>query len=542
MGVEANKDKVITKIEANPLLASRENEFKQLRVAAYCRVSTDSDEQLESYEAQLAYYKDAIAKNPRWRFAGIYADEGITGTLAKKRPMFLKMIEDCENGKIDYILTKSVARFARNTVDSLKYVRKLRAIGIGVYFEEQAIDSLKADNEMFLGLYSVMAQAESENISANVRWGIQQRMKSGTFAFRYNILGYRKGEDGTPEIISEEAEVIRKIYTLFLDGYTLDKIKEYLEKNGIPTKQGKNIWTKCVVKAILTNERYTGDMLLQKTYIENCITKKVKVNRGEMPKYLITNNHPAIISKETFKKVQAELARRGGKRKTSSLNITEKGKYSGKYALTETLICGECGSPYRRKTWIINGEKKRFWRCLNRVEHGLKFCSKSISVEENKLHRAILNGIRQAFEYDKETSALLISGLSYALTGDDNILDTFAVEQKIKNLNQDMEDLIMMSMRTEGNTERYESEIHKISGQLCSLREQLEIVRNNASANNVAEREVENIKELLKNEDLNFTEYSDILVRRLIECIRVMSDNKLVIIFKGGAQVTVETE
>ena len=174
-----------------------------------------------------------------------------------------------------------------------------------------------------------------------MRWGIQQRMKSGTFAFRYNILGYRKGEDGTPEIISEEAEVIRKIYTLFLDGYTLDKIKEYLEKNGIPTKQGKNIWTKCIVKAILTNERYTGDMLLQKTYIENCITKKVKVNRGEMPKYLITNNHPAIISKETFKKVQAELARRGGKRKTSSLNITEKGKYSGKYALTETLICGK---------------------------------------------------------------------------------------------------------------------------------------------------------------------------------------------------------
>ncbi len=468
------------------------------------------------------------------------ADEGITGTLAKKRPRFLKMIDDCEKGKIDYILTKSVARFARNTVDSLKYVRKLRAMGIGVYFEEQAIDSLKADNEMFLGLYSVMAQAESENISANVRWGIQQRMKTGTFAFRYNILGYRKGEAGTPEIVPEEAEVIRKIYDLFLDGYTFDKIKEYLEEKGIATKTGKNIWTKCIVKAILTNERYTGDMLLQKTYIENCITKKVKVNRGEMPKYLITNNHPAIISKETFKKVQAELARRGGKRKTSSLNITEKGKYSGKYALTETLICGECGSPYRRKTWIISGEKKRFWRCLNRVEHGLKFCNQSISIEEDKLHKAILNGIRQSFECDNEASDLLLSGISYAITGDNNILDTFSIEQKIKGLNQDMEDLIMMSIRTDGDAERYESEIRKISEQLCSLREQLEIAHSKALVNDTSEREMDSIKELLKKEDLNFTQYDDILVRRLVECIRVMASNKIIIIFKGGAQVEVE--
>ena len=174
MQVAIPSTKIVTKIEANPLLVSRENEYRQLRVAAYCRVSTDSDEQLDSYEAQLAYYTDAIAKNPKWRFAGIYADEGITGTQANKRPNFQKMIRDCEKGKIDFILTKSVARFARNTVDSLKYVRKLKAMGIGVFFEEQALDSMKSENEMFLGLYSVMAQAESENISANVRWGIQQ--------------------------------------------------------------------------------------------------------------------------------------------------------------------------------------------------------------------------------------------------------------------------------------------------------------------------------------------------------------------------------
>lgn len=285
MQVAIPSTKIVTKIEANPLLVSRENEYRQLRVAAYCRVSTDSDEQLDSYEAQLAYYTDAIAKNPKWRFAGIYADEGITGTQANKRPNFQKMIRDCEKGKIDFILTKSVARFARNTVDSLRYVRKLKAMGIGVFFEEQALDSMKSENEMFLGLYSVMAQAESENISANVRWGIQQRMKSGTFAFRYTILGYRRGENGEPEIIPEEAEVVRKIFNMYLEGASLDQIKSYLETNGIKTKKGKSVWSKQIIQDMLCNERFAGDMLLQKTYIENCINKKVKKNRGEMAKY-----------------------------------------------------------------------------------------------------------------------------------------------------------------------------------------------------------------------------------------------------------------
>lgn len=207
----------------------------------------------------MAYYTDAIAKNPKWRFAGIYADEGITGTQANKHPNFQKMIRDCEKGKLDFILTKSVSRFARNTVDSLRDVRKLKAMGIGVFFEEQALDSMKSENEMFLGLYSVMAQAESENISANVRWGIQQRMKSGTFAFRYTILGYRRGENGAPEIIPEEAEVVRKIFNMYLEGASLDQIKSYLETNGIKTKKGKSVWSKQIIQDMLCNERFAGD-------------------------------------------------------------------------------------------------------------------------------------------------------------------------------------------------------------------------------------------------------------------------------------------
>ena len=253
--------KVVTKIEANPLLLKHNNENALLRVAAYCRVSTDSEDQLESYKAQVANYTDVIAKNPKWRFVDIYADEGITGTQTKKRENFMRMLKDCEKGKIDLILTKSVARFARNTIDSLKYVRKLKAMGIGVYFEEQNLDSLKADSEMFIGLHSVVAQAESENISMNVRWGIQQRMKSETFAFRYNLLGYRKGADGQPEIVPEDAGHIRTIYRMYLNGNSLDQIKEYLESNGISTMQGKREWRKQAIVNILTNERYCGDIL-----------------------------------------------------------------------------------------------------------------------------------------------------------------------------------------------------------------------------------------------------------------------------------------
>ena len=537
MQVAIPSTKIVTKIEANPLLVSRENEYRQLRVAAYCRVSTDSDEQLDSYEAQLAYYTDAIAKNPKWRFAGIYADEGITGTQANKRPNFQKMIRDCEKGKIDFILTKSVARFARNTVDSLRYVRKLKAMGIGVFFEEQALDSMKSENEMFLGLYSVMAQAESENISANVRWGIQQRMKSGTFAFRYTILGYRRGENGEPEIIPEEAEIVRKIFNMYLEGASLDQIKSYLETNGIKTKKGKSVWSKQIIQDMLCNERFAGDMLLQKTYIENCINKKVKKNRGEMAKYLITNNHPAIISKETFKLVQAEIARRSSKRKTSDLSITEQGKYSGKFALTEILVCGECGSPYRRKTWVIKGEKKRVWRCLNRVEHGTQYCKRSVSIDEEKLQEAICRGLRNAFEYQDEVSELILSGLSYAVTGDDNILDAYVIEQKIKDLKQDMEDMITMSMRTEGDTEKFEVEIRKISDQLCAMRSQLEVARSQTQASEKVNQEIESIKTFLADTEINFSEYNEIVVRKLIECIRVMPDGNLVIVLKGGMTI-----
>lgn len=511
--------KVVTKIEANPLLLKHNNENALLRVAAYCRVSTDSEDQLESYKAQVANYTDVIAKNPKWRFVDIYADEGITGTQTKKRENFMRMIKDCEKGKIDLILTKSVARFARNTVDSLKYVRKLKAMGIGVYFEEQNLDSLKADSEMFIGLHSVVAQAQSENISMNVRWGIQQRMKSGTFAFRYNLLGYRKGADGQPEIVPEDAGHIRTIYRMYLNGNSLDQIKEYLESNGISTMQGKREWRKQAIVNILTNERYCGDMLLQKTYTENCITKKVRKNRGEMAKYLVSNNHPAIVDRETYRMVQMEMARRGSKRKTADKTITGLGKYSGKYALTELLVCGECGSPYRRRTWTRNGQSKRVWRCLSRVEHGTMYCKDSIAVEEEQLKRAICRGLSKAIADKQEVYDLILSNLAYAFTGEEDTLDICAIEQQIKKYDEEIDDTVKLSKRSEGDPKKFRETIQRLCEQIIILRQQLEIAKAKIASNERLSWEIERLKAMLAEQEIGFHQFDDVTVRLLVEYI-----------------------
>ncbi len=211
--------KVVTKIAANPLLAVRNNPNKLLNVAAYCRVSTDSEDQINSYNAQMKYYREKILSNPKWRFVDIYADEGISGTLARKRDNFLRMIKDCEKGKIDLILTKSVSRYARNVVDSLSYLRKLKAMGIGIFFEEQNINSLTEESETYIGIYSVIAQSESENISGNVKWGIHKRMQNGTYACRFNLFGYRRDNvTKEPYIVPEEAEIVRRMFNEYLDG------------------------------------------------------------------------------------------------------------------------------------------------------------------------------------------------------------------------------------------------------------------------------------------------------------------------------------
>ena len=369
----------------------------KMRVAAYCRVSTDSEEQLNSYEAQKSYYTQKIQDSPDWEMAGIYADEGITGTSLKKRTEFKKMITACKRGHIDLIITKSLSRFARNTVDCLETVRLLKANGIGVYFEKENINTLTESSEFLITLFSGFAQAESESLSKNVAWGKAKSAEAGKVTFQYKkMLGYRKGADGQPEIVPEEAEVIKRIYHRYLDGCTLGQIKRELDEENVPTAQGVESWSPAIIHNILTNEKYIGDALLQKTYVTDCISKKVKKNQGERAMYYVENNHPAIISREMFNQVRNEMTRRFSKRKVlQKSGKTELGKYSGKYALTELLVCGECGSPYKRVTWARNGKKRIVWRCVSRLEFGTKYCHNSPTLDENKLHSAILAAMNE---------------------------------------------------------------------------------------------------------------------------------------------------
>ena len=363
-----------------------QNEFRQKRVVAYCRVSTKQEEQLNSYEMQRAAYIDMINKNPDWTLVKIFADKGITGTSVKRRDGFNKMIRLCKQGKVDMIITKSISRFARNTEDCLHYTRLLEKYDVDVYFEEQKIHSMQPGAELYITLYGSLAQSESENISANVKWGKEQSAKQGKVSFHYkNFLGYRKGEDGKPVIDIEQAEVIRFIYDRYLAGDSMAVIAKKLNNLKILTPAGKNNWSSVTIRSILTNEKYKGDAIINKTFVVDCISKQVKINNGERKKYYVKNNHPAIIDEATFAKVQAELSRRSGKKKVKQVGAkTELGKYCWKYALTELLVCGECKTPYRRCTWTIKGKKKIVWRCISRLDFGKKYCHNSPTIEEGR--------------------------------------------------------------------------------------------------------------------------------------------------------------
>ena len=446
------------------------------------------------------------------------------------------MIKDCEKGKIDYIITKSVARFARNTVDALKYVRKLKALGIGVYFEEQCLDSLKSESELALGIYSVLAQAESENISANVRWGIQRRMQSGTFKFRYNLIGYRKGEDGQPEIVPEEAKYVKDVFNMYLDGNSMDQIKEYLDSAPIKTATGNDIWSRNAIRNILTNERYVGDMLLQKTYIENCITKKARKNRGEMPKYLVSNNHPAIIDRDTFKQVQAEMAKRRSRPRVSDKTITATGKFSGKYPFSDLLVCDSCGNRYRRCMWISGGKKKIVWRCITRIEHGGTACE-SISVGDELIHKAVYRSINKHIQNNSGALDIVLSELSKQFGGDDYADDLYNIENSIRELDRKMEEAVILEATTEGNKERIREEIIGLSQQIVALRNEKSIIEGKIVSSQARNDDLRDFSKELSLYNSDFSEIADNKLRRIIEEIRIKTDRSIVIILKNGEQI-----
>ena len=512
--------------------------YRRIRVAAYCRVSTKQEEQINSYEVQKKHYTEKINANPEWQMVGIFADKGITGTSVLKRDEFNKMIKLCKNKKIDMILVKSISRFARNTVDCLHYTRMLKTLGIDVYFEEQGIHSIKSDAEFYISIYGTIAQSESENISANVKWGKLQSAKEGKVSFMYkNFLGYRKGTDGNPEIDEEQAETVKRIYDRFLAGDSLKQIAEKLQNEKRLSPSGRNEWSTATIRSILSNEKYKGDAIINKTFTVDCLTKEIRKNNGERPKYYVENNHPAIIDAETFGRVQEELARRVGKKKVKEIGTkTEQGKYSSKYALTELLICGECHTPYRRCTWTAHGEKRIVWRCVKRLDYGKKYCHNSPTLEESRIQAAIVNAIQKFAQQDPQLLKSLKShierGINDVLREDDSLdiqLRLAAVEKEINELFNTISVDTIESF-DEKKAEELLSEKNKLQSESDRIAELNQKDKNKQS--HIAE-----ITELLDGIKNRTMKYDDRLVRQIIEAVIIESKEKIQVIFIGGYEI-----
>lgn len=514
-------------------------------MAAYCRVSTKQDEQLNSYEVQKQYYTEKINSEPKWCLAGIYADKGITGTSTKNRDEFNKMIRDCKKGKIDRIITKSISRFARNTLDCLKYVRMLKELNIDIYFEEQGIHSTEPGAEFYITIYESIAQSESENISANVRWGKEQAAKEGKVAFSYGrFLGYRKGADGQPEIVPEEAETVKIIYNRFLKGDSLKVIADYLSSQGIPTPMKKEIWTSHTIRSILSNEKYMGDALINKKYTVDFLSKKVKTNNGERPKYYVENNHPAIIDRNTFNKAQEELARRSGKRKVKFVGTkTEQGKYSSKYALTELLICGECGTPYRRCTWTTREKtKKVVWRCISRLDYGKKYCKHSPSIEESVLQNAIMDVIMKMAKENAEVLKILKSHIAMGLNADNIKDNSIDLQIRIAEIDTEFNKLIISTNTENENDDDRESLMETLLNEKIQLKkqlEQIELLKKNKELTMSRLDEINLTIDLLRNHPLT---YDDQIVREILECVVIESKDRIKVVFRGGVEVEIVIE
>lgn len=527
--------RTVTVIPAKPQ-RSQQAVRRQLRVAAYCRVSTEEEEQQSSYEAQCTYYTDKIMTNPEWTMAGIFADEGITGTSTKKRDDFNRMIRKCRQKKIDLILTKSISRFARNTLDSLKYIRALKELGIGIIFEKENINTLEMDTELIITFMSAFAQSESESISANVRWGKRQAMKEGKTSVNFKKLyGYFLDSEGNPQVDSDKAEVIRSIFNRYLQGASLRMIRQELEAAGIPNPAGSEKWGIDQIRNILSNEKYCGDVLMQKTFIQDCISKKVVKNTGQLPMYLIQNNHPAVISRDVYQAVQAEKARRSASaspsKKTSSTGRT---CYASKFALSERLVCGECGTLYRRCTWKRNGKTRIVWRCVSRLDYGTKYCHQSPTMDEEPLQRAIMAAISSVMA-PKEKINGLITEAALEETGKlpNSAMTLGDINRRLEELEAEFDTLFNQSASIDKNTIRFS----QIANEMASLKEHREKISAQLRNSEAAQECAHSIETALDQEDHHLTQWDEEMIRQLVHTVKVISADHIRVYLNDGTEI-----
>ena len=529
--------RIVTIIPAKPI-AEQEAMKRKLQVAAYCRVSTEEEEQQSSYEAQCSYYTDKIMTNPEWTMAGIFADEGITGTSTKKRDDFNRMIRKCKKGKINLILTKSISRFARNTLDTINYTRMLRAMGIGIYFEKENINTLDMDSEMLITMLGAFAQAESESISRNVAWGKRKAIQAGKVFVNFNRLyGYFLKDDGTPGINTEQAESVKFMFTRYMAGDTTRTIARKLDEAGVPTPSGKTAWEAATIKAILKNEKYCGDVLAQKTFKDSVIGGKIQKNTGQLPQVLVQNNHPAIISRELYYEVQEEMKRRTAAKSPSTKSSTGRTRYSSKYALSERLVCGECGTLYRRCTWTIRGKKKIVWRCVSRLDHGTKYCKQSPTMEESALQTAIMDAINRSMDSSGGLARNAAAGFLMILKPQENAEFTLGeVKRRIQELTAEFDALFEI----DGSEITEQDRFTEITQELAELKKKQESISAQLRNNQAIQGKVNRFASAAERMDHRLTEWDEEFIRQMIHTVEVISADRIRVVLTDGTVIMQE--
>lgn len=514
------------------------------RVAAYARVSTNSEEQLTSYEAQVKHYTEHIKSKEHtdhWQFVDVYTDRGITGVSTAKREGFNRMIQDALAGKIDLIITKSVSRFARNTVDTLTTIRKLKEHGVEVYFEEQNIYTLDGKGEVLLTIMSSIAQEESRNISENVTWGMRKRFADGKVSMPYKqFMGYRRGKNGMPEIVEAEAQIIRTIFRRFLEGSTPAIIARELNAAGIPCPSRKSLlgeneieaakarkktarWSPSTIESILTNEKYKADAILQKTYCTDYIKKTFVVNDGsEIPKYYAQNSHPAIVDADVFDLTQMELEWR------RSL----KGSYSGKSCFASRIVCGDCGAFYGSKVWHSTDEYRRtIWRCNNKYAGDHRYSTPHVTQDE--LEKALISVMQKVISEKDAIFAVCREAL-------DEVLDTSELDRSATRLQEQTmlisaraRRLVEENARVRRDQEEYQREYDALVAEHEKLSEKIRSVEEQKKDKADRRRKVEIFLRMLEEqtECIGFEPYNFVA---LVDRVVVGQDRKLEFIFRNG--------
>lgn len=502
----------VTKIDARP-----QPKTPKKKVAAYARVSTDNLDQKESLDAQKKHYEMYIKAHSTWEFAGLYFDEGVSGTKSETRNGLQNMLRDCNAGKINYILTKSVSRFARNTVDCLQIARNLKDKGIFIYFEKEHIDTGNMDSELMLSIFSSFAAEESISISENEKWAIRKRFQDGTYKQSYLPYGYVKNENGEMIPDKQEAEIVRWIFNLAINGHSTHSICKLLRERNVPTRKGGK-WSSSTVRDMLKNEKYTGDALLQKTYTVDFLNKKRVKNNGIMPQYYVEDSHPAIISKEIFMQVQEEIARRGmlkdvhGRRKC----------FSAAHAFSQITFCADCGAEFSRLHWNNHGKKSIVWRCSKRLEDYTKCSARTI--KEDDLQQAFVEALQIMIGDSDNYLKKLKANLNQI------IVDPGALQSIDDRLNKLQHELI-------DRTERHE-DYSDIAEEIFALREQREKVQVSKSSQAEYKKRIKELQFFIKSQPKQM-EFDETLARHLLSKITIF-DECIVFEFKSGVTVSVE--